>query len=141
VKNAEESAETSSKVPLATAKALEAPRSLALTGSVDEQGRWALDRASASERPLRQSVRGEYTLKLLYENARVLHSETLRTYASSESDGAAWMARVPVPSEPVRWIIVRDDKSVLLDEPFPGDDGQHSSLRQPSEAEAAIRRP
>ncbi len=83
--------------------------SIALTGTVDANGNWALYSARNSVRASRTPPPGgAFSIALLDAGGREIHREPLTVHPGSDGGGAAWAARLPIPVSPAKYLVIRD---------------------------------
>ena len=93
----------------------ERPVSLALSGRIDEQGRWTLTHARASSRGPRAPGPGDTYFLVLMDGAGLeLHREALSVEALSHGGGGGWAARVPLPPRAPSEVAIVDARGVAL---------------------------
>ena len=93
------------------------PRSLALSGSVDEHGFWSLFASTTSTSPPRLDPPGNYILTLHDDTGTEMHRQPLATTAvgnASAPRSATWAARVPMQPREIHAIRIRNAVGSLL---------------------------
>ena len=86
------------------------PRSLALSGIVDEHGGWSLYSSAPSTQPARNDMPGEFTLTL-YDDAGVeLHRQSMGVEEISHSNMRMWAVRTPIQVREVHSVRIRDEE-------------------------------
>ena len=108
-------------------------RSLALSGSVDEHGFWALFAAATSTSPPRIDVPGDFVLTLHDDSGLEMHRQPLATADVGDAlarRAGTWAVRVPLQLREVHAVRIRDASgSLLLD----------SAVRLPADPRRQVR--
>ncbi len=95
-----------------------APRSLALSGSVDEHGFWSLFASATSNLPPRTDAPGEFVLTLHDDSGVEMYRQALAAAVGNTSPdlSGTWAVRVPMQPREVHAMRIRDaGGSLLLD--------------------------
>ncbi len=90
------------------------PRSLALSGSVDQHGVWSLYSSAPSTQPARNDVPGEFTLTLHDDSGVELYRQSLTAEDVSHGTTRVWAVRVPIQTRAVHAARIRDSGGGLL---------------------------
>jgi hypothetical protein len=91
--------------------------SIALTGSVDEYGTWALTHVIETDKPARAAQTGPFVIVLYGHDGLELYRQELDCHNTDHGDFSVWAVRVPTPSLPVAAVRVWDASgNLLLDE-------------------------
>ena len=107
-------------------------QSLALSGSVDEHGFWALFAAATSTSPPRADVPGDFVVTLHDDSGLEMYRQLLATADIGASAGraGAWAVRVPLQTREVHAVRIRNaDGSLLLDNDVRLPAGSHAEVR------------
>lgn len=108
------SADTDAARPAVLDLAPSVPRSLAISGSVDEHGTWSLYASSASTRPPRADPSGEFVVTLYDDSGIELYSQSFAANTMSHAPMRTWAVRVPIQPRDVDAVRVRDSSGDLL---------------------------
>ena len=91
-----------------------APRSLALSGAVDQHGFWSLFASATSALPPRVDTPGEFVLSLHDASGIELFRQTVAIANAGHPPQGTWAARVPMLRRDVHAVRIRDASGSLV---------------------------
>ena len=96
-----------------TIQASDAGGGLALSGRIGSSGEWSLTHAQSTDKgPRAPAPDGPFTLILFDGDGEELYREPLTISVVSHGGEAGWAARTPVPTRPVRQVVILDAQGV-----------------------------
>ena len=96
-----------------TIQASDAGGGLALSGRIGSSGEWSLTHAQSTDKgPRAPAPEGPFTLILFDGDGEELYREPLTISVVSHGGEAGWAARTPVPTRPVRQVVILDAQGV-----------------------------
>ncbi len=90
------------------------PRSLALSGIVDEHGVWSVYSSAPSMQPARKDLPGEFRLTLWDDAGIELYRQSMGVEEISHSNRRTWAVRTPIQVREVHSVRIRDEAGELL---------------------------